>query len=93
MPFRPDLLIPEVVWGGMGPLAQAAAAAAGSQRALLSRIPLLLELKESLPAGKAASLGVTVLHEVGGDISMGLLPLPKLDSAVQTPPNCESLRM
>jgi len=89
MSFRPDLLIPEDVWGGMGPLAQAAAAAAGSQRALLSRIPLLLELNESLPAGKAASLGVTVLHEVDGDISMGLLPLPRLDDSLQEPPKSE----
>ena len=89
MPFRPDLLIPEVVWGGMGPLAQAAAAAAGSQRVLLSRIPLLLELKESLPASKAASLGVTVLHEVGGDVSMGLLPLARLDDSLQEPPKSE----
>ena len=89
MPFRPDLLIPKDVWDGMGPLAQAAAAAAGTQRALLSRTSLLLELSESLPAGKAASLGVTVLHQAGGDVSLGLLPLPQLDDSLQEPPKSE----
>lgn len=89
MPFAADLMIPKDVWEGMGPLAQATASAAGRQRALLARTPLLLELGDALPVAKAASLCVTVLHAVDGAVSLGLSMLPKLEDAVQDAPKSE----
>ena len=68
MPFDADLMIPEDVWGSMGPLAQAAASAAGKQRALLARTPVLMELGDALPVAVAARLGVhRPLVKAGGD--------------------------
>jgi len=69
----------------MGPLAQATAAAAGAQRAVLARSRPLLELGEAPPVAEASRLGVTVLHTAGGDVSLGLFTLFKLDDAVQGP--------
>ena len=89
MPFNADLGIPEDVWDGMGPLAQAAAAAAGAQRAELARSLPLRELGEELPATEATQLGVTVLGEDCGKVSLGLFALPKLNNAVQGPPKSE----
>ena len=89
-PYDADLLIPKDVWKGMGPLAQATAAAAGTQRAALARSLPLRELGEALPAAEASRMGVTVLHTAGGDVSLGLFTLPKLDRAVQIPPKSES---
>ena len=89
MPFNADLHIPEDAWASMSPGAQAAATAAGAQRASLARLPLLLELRGTLPAAEAARLGVTVLDEVGGDVSVGLFALPQLDGWVVDPPKSE----
>jgi hypothetical protein len=89
MPFDADLMIPEDVWGSMGPLAQAAASAAGKQRALLARTPVLMELGDALPVAMAARLGVTVLHTVGSIVSIGLFTLPQLDKMVVVPPKSE----
>ena len=89
MPFNADLQIPEDAWAGMSPGAQAAATAAGAQRASLVRLPLLLELRGTLPAAEAARLGVTVLDKVGSDVSVGLFALPQLDSWVVDPPKSE----
>ncbi len=56
----------------------------------LARLPLLQKLGETLPAVEAAGLDVTVLHEdEGGNISVGLFELPKLDRAVVMPPKSE----
>ena len=77
----------------MGPLAQAAAAAAGAQRTELSRSLALRELGEVLPAAEASRLRVTVLNEANTDVSMGLFTLPMLDVAVQIPPKSEYLRI
>lgn len=71
----------------MGPLAQATAATAAAQRAKFTSLSLLKELGETLPASKAAELGVTVLHQEGDNVAVGLFELPKLDSAVLQPPN------
>ena len=89
MPFDADLMIPKDVWERMGPLAQATASAAGTQRALLARTPLLRELGDALSVADAASLGVTVLHAVGGDVLLGLCTLPRLDMRVVRPPKSE----
>jgi hypothetical protein len=91
MPFNAHLQIPEDVWGGMGPLAQKTAATAGAQRALLARSLPLRELGKALPAAEASRLGITVLREVEGEVSLGLFTLPKLDDAVQDPPKSESV--
>ena len=93
LPFNEDLGIPKDVWEGMGPLAQATAAAAGTQRAALARCLPLRELSEALPAAEASRLGVTVLHTAGGDVSLGIFTLTTLDRAVQLAPKSESLRM
>ena len=45
----------------------------------------LLELGEAPPVAEASRLGVTVLHTAGGDVSLGLFTLLKLDDAVQGP--------
>ena len=89
LPFNADLGIPKEVWDGMGPLAQAAAAAAGAQRAELARSLPLRELGEELPATEASQLGVTVLGEDRGKVSLGLFTLPTLNDAVQDPPKSE----
>ena len=90
VPFCKDLQIPRGAWEAMGPLAQATAAAAGAQRAALSRLPLLRMLGETLPAAEATGAGVTVLQKGAGDtVSVGLFELPKLDDAVQGPPKSE----
>ena len=73
----------------MGPLAQAAALAAGTQRAELSGLRLLRRLGETLAVKRASRRGVTVLHEDEGNVSVGLFDLPKLDDAVQDPPKSE----
>jgi hypothetical protein len=92
-PFSTDLRIPRGVWDGMGPLAQATATRAAEQRAVLSGVPLLLQLGETLPAVQANGLGVTVLHEdADNSVSVGLIDLPQLDDAVQGPPKSESAR-
>ena len=86
-------MIPKSAWDGMGPLAQATAAVAAAQRAALSRLPLLLQLGETLPAAQASGLGVTVLHkDANNNASVGLIALPKLNDAVQGPPKSESAR-
>ena len=90
MPFNADLQIPADVWATMGPRAQAAATAAGAQRASLARLPLLLELGATLPVADAARRGVTVVHAEGTDVSVGILALPKLDQKVVIPPKSES---
>ena len=94
LPYNADLGIPKDVWDGMGPLAQAAAAAAGVQRADLARSRPLRELGEALTEATASKMGITVLDtDSGGKVTMGLFTLPKLDRAVQIPPKSESLRM
>ena len=73
----------------MGPLAQAAAAAAGAQRAELSSSLPLRELGEELSAAEALRLGVTVLREADVNVALGMFTLPKLHDAVQDPPKSE----
>jgi hypothetical protein len=89
--FTAGLQIPKAVWDEMGPRAQADAARAGAQRAVLARMPLLLSLGKTLPLSDAVRLGVTVLHGDTSDssVSVGVCNLPRLDNAVQSPPKSE----
>jgi hypothetical protein len=90
--------VPRPVWDAMAPSAQAAAARAGAQRALLARaLPLLTELGGATPlplsAADARRLGATVLLETaGGAASVAVAPLPRLDHAVQSPPRSACAR-